>query len=481
MLSNNNNYEIYEKHDEDYFFEKEVSAKDFLVPRIFPLGKNKKLATFFQEKRETGDIIDNPLSLSEEDKKVILEKETVFDSFFQVDKDRDARGIHLSYYLPNYQPHIEGWIIQQNNYFKTLNQRDKDALSAYSFHGDVFINGYLRGNLHEDIGDLVKACHKSGDIPFKWAIYDNYDKLKEKEIIMPLKESFIKNGKIDNKVILDILADDNNWQFFFSRSNIDFLILGLVADLTRVIFNAPRLRKPLTVYRGVKSEHFDTLKTKSIDYWSTSLDPYASTRFADSDVGKLIAATVYEITVEPNIPCLYLERFSKFKSSEAEVLLPPGTNYTFNKNLYIKTRVEEKPYYKLSFDEFVVRAMSSAQKRRVLVISGIATEFDPHVLTLKDILEKWDLEAKRKEKRARIFELKYGGLRVSREDKLVPKLKLRKAKTYEQTRKTRKLRTSRERNLSRRHHRFQKKAGSRNSRENVEDTNPHLKTENYNN
>jgi hypothetical protein len=468
MLSLDNddyeNYENYEKHDKDYFFEKDISARDFLIQKIYPLGKNKRLATFFQEKRETSNITEIPLSLSEADRNILLEKETVFDSFFQVDKDHDRRGILNSYYLPIQQLHVEGWIQQQNNYFKTLNQRDKDALSAYSYHGDEFINGFLRGNMQEDIGDLVKACYKSGDIPFKWAMYDNYDVLKEKDIVLPAKSTLLKDGKIDNKVITDILANDKNWRFFFSRSNIDFLILSLVADLTRVIFNAPRLRKPLTVYRGVKSEHYGSLKTKSIDYWSTSLDPYAATSFTNMDVGKLIAATVYEITLSPQIPCLYLSRFSKFKSSEAEVLLPPGMTFNFSPKLFIKTRVEANPYTKLTFEEYVLRAMTSAQKRRVLVISCAATEFDPHVLTLKDIIEEWDLELKRKEKRARIFELKYGGLRISREDRrlnIIPQLKSRKVKG-----KTRQSRKSRERNLSRRRHRI-KKEGSQDSRNDV--------------
>lgn len=173
MDSSNNNYEAYEKHNEDYFFEEGSSAKDFLLQKIWPVGLNKRLATFFQEKRQTADIQEVVLPLSEADKNVLLEKPTVFDSFFQVDKDHDKRGILNSYFLPVAQSHLEGWIVQQNNYFKTISQRDKDALSAYSFHGDIFINGFLRGNLDEDIGDLVKACFKSGDIPFKWAMYDN--------------------------------------------------------------------------------------------------------------------------------------------------------------------------------------------------------------------------------------------------------------------------------------------------------------------
>jgi len=464
--NNNNNYEAYEKHNEDYFFEKEQSAKDFLLQKIWPIGKNKRLATFFQEKRQTADIQEVVLPLSEADKNVIFEKPTVFDSFYQVDKDHDKRGILNSYFLPVAQPHLEGWIVQQNNYFKTLSQRDKDALSAYSFHGDVFINGFLRGNLNEDIADLVKACHTSRDIPFKWAIYDNYDILKEKGLVLPAKHTFLKDGKMNNKVILDILADDANWRFFFSRSNIDFLIVGLVKDLTRVIFNAPRLRKSLVVYRGVQSEHFDTLKTKSIDYWSTSIDPYASTSFTQTDVGKLIAATVYEITLMPGIPCLYLERFSKFKTSEAEVLLPPGITFQFSPTVNIKIRVEEKPYFKISFEQFLQRANSSAQKRRVLVTPGSATEFDPHVLTLKDIVEEWELEAKRKAKSARIFELKYGGLRVSREDRHILKDMLPKLVSRIRG-KTRKSRSSRNRDLSRRRRRAAKGI-ERDSREDVD-------------
>jgi hypothetical protein len=175
---------------------------------------------------------------------------------------------------------------------------------------------------------------------------------------------------------------------------------------------------------------------------------------------------VYEITLMPGIPCLYLERFSKFKTIEAEVLLPPGITFQFSPTVNIKIRVEEKPYFKISFEQFLERANSSAQKRRVLVTPGTATEFDPHVLTLKDIVEEWELEAKRKEKRARIFELKYGGLQVSREDRhLLPKLVSRPARAKARG-KTRKSRSSRERNLSRRRQRIAKGL-ERDSRENV--------------
>ena len=63
------------------------------------------------------------------------------------------------------------------------------------------------------------------------------------------------------------------------------------------------------------------------------------------------------------------------------------------------------------------------------------------------------------------FELKYGGLRVSREDRhLLPKLVSRPAKVKGKTRKSR---SSRERNLSRRRQRIAKGL-ERDSRENVD-------------
>ena len=140
--------------------------------------------------------------------------------------------------------------------------------------------------------------------------------------------------------------------------------------------------------------------------------------------------------------------------------------FHFSPTVNIKIRVEEKPYFKITFEQFLQRANSSAQKRRVLVTPGSATEFDPHVLTLKDIVEEWELEAKRKAKRARIFELKYGGLRVSREDRHILKDMLPKLVSRIKG-KTRQSRSSRNRDLSRRRRRIAKGI-ERDSREDID-------------
>ena len=449
----------------NYFSGKDERAKDFLLKKIWPTGRNKNLYSFFDfGKRTNDDIIESVVPLSASDADVLLDKPTVFDTFLQVDRLLDKRGIADSYFLPPLQPHLEGWLLQQNHYIDTLNDRQKAAINAYTFHGDKFINGFLRGLLKDNLRELVEACVKSKSIPFKYAIYDNYDTLKFKHrLYMPAKDSMMKDGKIVDTVIVEIVDHGTNKDWFHELKNISFLIVGLVADLTKVIYDAPRLRKPLIVYRGILSEHNERLTFKSNDYWSTSLDPYAAVKFSDQDIGKRLQGPVYEIVLSPKIPCLFLERFTHFQSSEQEVLLPPGITYTFGKPMYIKMRVEKNPYNATTFAEYVERAMTSAVKYRSITIAGVAREFDTHVLKLADIVREWADEKERKARREQRYLDKYAGLHLSRENGRLPVFKQIPFKKG-----TRKSRSSRNRALSRKQKRLVKGYQSRDSRDNVE-------------
>jgi len=449
----------------NYFSGKDEQAKDFLLKKIWPTGRNKNLYSFFDfGKRTNDDIIESVVPLSASDADVLLDKPTVFDTFLQVDRLLDKRGIADSYFLPPLQPHLEGWLLQQNHYIDTLNDRQKAAINAYTFHGDKFINGFLRGLLKDNLRELVEACVKSKSIPFKYAIYDNYDTLKFKHrLYMPVKDSMMKDGKIVDTVIVEIVDHGTNKDWFHELKNISFLIVGLVADLTKVIYNAPRLRKPLIIYRGILSEHNERLTFKSNDYWSTSLDPYAAVKFSDQDIGKRLQGPVYEIVLSPKIPCLFLERFTHFQSSEQEVLLPPGITYTFGKPMYIKMRVEKNPYNATTFAEYVERAMTSAVKYRSITIAGVAREFDTHVLKLADIVREWADEKERKARREQRYLDKYAGPHLSRENGRLPVFKQIPFKKG-----TRKSRSSRNRALSRKQKRLVKGYQSRDSRDNVE-------------
>jgi hypothetical protein len=449
----------------NYFSGKDDKAKDFLLKKIWPTGRNKNLYSFFDMgKRSNDDILEHVVPLSSADAGVLLDTPTKFDTFLQVDKGLDKKGISNSYFLPYLQPHLEGWLLQQNHYIDTLNDRQKGAVNAYTYHGDKFINGFLRGLLKDNLRELVESCVSSKDIPFKYAIYDNYDILKfTHRLYMPAKDTMMKDGKIVDAVIVEIVDHTENKLWFYERQNISFLIVGLVADLTKVIFDAPRLRKPLVVYRGVVSEHNEQLTFKSNDYWSTSLDPYAAVKFSDLDIGKRIQGPVYEITLSQKIPCLFIERLTHFKSNEQEVLLPPGITYTFSKAMYIKIRVEKNPYTATTFAEYIDRAMTTAVKYRVLTIAGVAREFDTHVLKLADIVREWKAEKERARRREQRYLDKYAGPALSRENARLPVLKQVPLKI----RGTRKSRSSRNRALSRRYRRVAKGI-ERDSRDDVD-------------
>jgi len=451
--------------DHNYFSGRDDRAKDFLLKKTWPAGRNKNLYSFFDfGKRTNDDIIENVVPLSAGDADVLLEKSTVFDTFLQVDRSLDKKGMYDSYFLPPLQPHLDGWILQQNHYIDTLNDRQKAAVNAYTFHGDKFINGFLRGLLKEDLQELIFACIQSNDIPFKYAIYDNYDLLKYKHhLYLPAKQTLMKDGKLDNAVINKIVSWPENLEWFFQLKNISFLIVGLIADLTKVIYDAPRIRKPLIVFRGVISEHNEQLTFKSNDYWSTSLNPYATVKFVDMNIGKRLEGVVYEITLSPKIPCLYIERLTRFKSTEHEVLLPPGITYNFSKLIKIKMRVEKNPYNATTFAEYIERAMTTAVKYRVITIAGVAREFDMHVLKLADIVREWVNQKERKVRRERRYLEKYAGPAMSRENARLP--------VFKQVRgpKTRRSRSSRDRNFSRRRRRAQKSEQvSRDSRNNID-------------
>ena len=453
--------------DHNYFSDKDTKAKDFLLKKIWPTGRNKNLYSFFDSgKRTNDDITENVVSLSMGDADVLLDKPTAFDTFLQVDRALDKRGIADSYFLPPVQSHLEGWLLQQNHYIDTLSDRQKAAINAYTFHGDKFINGFLRGLLRDNLRELVEACVNSKSIPFKYAIYDNYDTLKFKHrLYMPTKDSIMKDGKIVDAVIVEIVNHEENMLWFHELKNISFLIVGLIADLTKVIYDAPRLRKPLIVYRGILSEHNERLTFKSNDYLSTSLDPYAAVKFTDMDIGKRLQGPVYEIVLSPKIPCLFLERFTHFKSSEQEVLVPPGITYTFGKPIYIKMRVEKNPYNPTTFAEYVDRAMTTAVKYRVLTIAGVAREFDTHVLKLADIVREWADEKERKVRREQRYLDKYAGPHLSRENSRLPVFKQVLPSFKKGTRKSR---SSRNRALSRKQKRELKNYQSRDSRDDVD-------------
>jgi len=116
-------------------------------------------------------------------------------------------------------------------------------------------------------------------------------------------------------------------------------------DLKRIIENAPRVLSPVTVYRGFKTEeHLRGLEYVNADFVSTSLSVVKAIDFSSLPSSFYIHRVtppveyyggVYEITITPDIPCLYLHLKSKVQN-EFEILLPPGLHFTFNSKIHYK-------------------------------------------------------------------------------------------------------------------------------------------------
>jgi hypothetical protein len=218
-----------------------------------------------------------------------------------------------------------------------LSENDKVMLQGYTYMGDVLVNNYLRGTLKPPFEDEEKAeylaTQKFIDVLFWNYINDNYDLLKTR-MKLP-KKGFIMN-------IPELIFD--NYEFFDDVSNVLPIIDIYKNDLIRIISRAPPLPAPLTVYRGFKSEdHVTDLEFSNIDFISTSLDMIQAIKFSlmndktykITHRGAKYFGGVYEITVTPRVPCVFMG-FISFIPGEYEVLLPPGLKFTFDPRIYYK-------------------------------------------------------------------------------------------------------------------------------------------------
>jgi hypothetical protein len=258
---------------------------------------------------------------------------TLYDTLIHIKLDTErGREIAQAYYLPPYLSHIQEWIDAQSAYVESLTARDKYVLRAYSYLGDSLVNVYLRKQTKSD-GDrfqFILEMIEDKRIPFKYQIYDNYNKIVKlirkwysKNPLTPMKkriddldEYFNAGGnnlgnkmnttKLPSKQDLKSMEDDiyatfmkNYIDFFGDLDTLFLLAKTFFEDLMPLFIRAPRLPRNIVVYRGIKSEaHIDTFNYRSIDFQSTSLNPtiaykftkkYSDPRYVNEDTPKIFA------------------------------------------------------------------------------------------------------------------------------------------------------------------------------------------------
>ena len=260
------------------------------------------------------------------------------------------------YYMPVDQPNLDDIIARHESSFSPLSTKyttsEIDTIKGYTFIGDRFVNNLLR-NDSRPLNDLVNLMLDRYSFPFARQMYDMYEylemsKLKElppkesllispKELFMLLSESNMENHETetlsDEKTLLNMVKIEAiirlNKDFFSDFPKMKPIIWKFFTDLINIFKKAPKLKGPIKVYRGSKTEYYDTLNYISNGFMSTSVNPYVALNFADTNADfkgsktGVFYSVVYEITVMPGVPLLYLEPLTKIKS-EYEILLPPS-------------------------------------------------------------------------------------------------------------------------------------------------------------
>lgn len=345
-----------------------------------------------------------------------------------IDPSKDVKGILRAYYLPRTQPHIIPFLEAQSAYLYDLQGRWKEALTAYTYHGDRFINGFLRNSLNRyefvpnatseneyalakryTFIDLINSVRSSGICPFKYAIKERYPDLRKTLQRLPIMvqnhDSYshsIKWVEVDGSSfefppLSFTLKDDEAFQkimqstWFNSLENVRPLVEDLLMDLLKIFINSPRVTEDIVVYRGVKTNYYRPGPTTSEDFWSTSISPDVSLTFA-SYLGKNVHFTVEEITIKKDVPCLFVSQYSKVGQGEWEILLPPGVKYFIENDLYLKKMPElmdeEDSIDTSTPDAYINYMMNKRYPKAFMLVNQIrADAFDTEMPIVKKIFE----------------------------------------------------------------------------------------------
>lgn len=272
-----------------------------------------------------------------------------FTSTLASDRTTKALELRNSHFI---RPEVHGvadWLLRQKAYIAGLSKRDKDILASYSSHGDRMVNSYCRGTLTHFPDLWASSLEHDKIIPLAYSIYDQYD-----GEIARLAEEFFGVHWVSRNVLTKVNGDLNmgrvrsliteNLDYFSRIENVASLLEQYKQDLIRIIYAAPRSRKSLVLYRGIQDEtHVKSSHFKNKDFLSTSILPGASLTFAKRyellgntpSISTPFIGGVYEFTLAPNVPCIYMEYLTSY-ATEYEVLLPPNLEITLGKKIYLK-------------------------------------------------------------------------------------------------------------------------------------------------
>ncbi len=222
------------------------------------------------------------------------------------------------YYLVNTSETIDNnWIKQSNKYVEKLSERDKFMLRGYTFHGDEIVNTYLRNKDVVLSHRLLRVNHTKYGIAYAVQLFELHN--------TDMSDYYITmNGYITKagyNAIAELLANT-------SDNDILICIERYISELTRIINYSPKLQKEIIVYRGVKTDYFESDEGKTVHnkgFLSTTISIDTLTYFSNY--------YIYRMHLNTNTPCVCLNGFSEHE--EFEILVSPNTVSKIGNSSYI--------------------------------------------------------------------------------------------------------------------------------------------------
>ena len=223
-------------------------------------------------------------------------------------------------------PKMEKWRKSHEEYI----HRDKRTLATvlgYTYVGDRLVNAYLRGVSPDYKHYMSELSSSEGNLPFAYQLYDHYDFLKKHGFPMPEKDTLMKDGELDMKVLKAFF--DKYYEKFENPFVMNRIIKSYADDLHEIIKNAPRFGDTLSTYRGVKNEDF--LEAGALSYINRS---FSSSSLSNTEAAKFTnpygkyKCCMYNIKIDKSVPVLCIDSVSKYPK-ELEVLISNNVMFQY--------------------------------------------------------------------------------------------------------------------------------------------------------
>ena len=214
------------------------------------------------------------------------------------------------------------WFYASIQYTKDLGLFDTFILKSYTKYGDEIVNNYLRDPVgfwaNERVNELMfSTMPRNQHLCFAIQLIQYHFRDENESTVNEIVGNFItNNGEL-------ISMEFNNlreiWDEYDQREDWDAIheiIEAYIADLQRIIRDAPKPTRPMRVFRGAQRDYLrDSVNTPvhSKGFTSATMNPDTIFRFKGRN-------NVFEMIINPNVSCVVTEDLSYFRH-EYEILI----------------------------------------------------------------------------------------------------------------------------------------------------------------